>query len=256
MAELRRLLIEADRLKTEMGVDRAFPLTSKEAHYLKRVLRLRSGDLIEIVDGVGHLWEASLHGGDSLQLSSRIDCPKEEEIHPKPLIGIAVVLPKKGFDELLRMSCEIGVDIIQPLSSERGVLRVDGGIKSLRREGIIREAVEQSERLWQPQLHSIIDFKDWVRRKPPKAVFAIATTRLPKLDDLQLWMMGLTEKIDQIWVAIGPEGGWTHDEQSLAKEEGCTEIQLGESIMRTSTAAVAATELMVSWRRNSSFYVL
>ena len=130
-------------------------------HYLKRVLRLRRGDSINIVDGFGHLWEASLQGGDLITFSSPIDRPLLEEARPNPLVGLAVALPKKGFDDLLRMSCEIGVDIIQPLNSERGVARIDGEGKIMRSQAILREAVEQSERLWQPEIRGPIQLNDW-----------------------------------------------------------------------------------------------
>ena len=86
-------------------------------------------------------------------------------------------------------------------------------------------------------------------------MFAFATTRLANSIDCQKWMSGLNEKIDQIWIAIGPEGGWTKDEHLFARKNGSISVQFGESILRTSTAAVVATQLMVDWRRNCSRYV-
>jgi len=255
VAELRRLFIDPGRLNKKNCIDRVFPLNGKEAHYLNRVLRLRSGDPIEIVDGLGHLWKAKLIERDLIQLVSSFQSPQKEKLAPKPLIGLAVVLPKRGFDELLRMSCEIGVDIIQPLLSERGVVRIKGEGRSTRWEGIIREAVEQSERLWKPNLRSVMEFNDWLPKRPGRAVYALASTRLSKPQDIQSWTMGLNHEIDEIWIAIGPEGGWTSKEQFSARQVGCIEVQLGDSIMRTSTAAVAATQLLVSWRRNNYLYV-
>jgi len=252
VAELRRLLIKPFRLKTNIGIDNVLPLSRHEVHYLRRVLRLRGGDAISIVDGDGHLWEATLNVEDSLKLSSSLASPIQEQIRPSPLIGLAVVLPKRGFDELLRMSCEIGVDIIQPLSSERSVVRRDGDDRIKRRESIIREAIEQSERLWEPELRKIIGIRDFLMEKPKNTVFGFATTRLVDSTDCQVWMMGLKEEIDQIWIVIGPEGGWTKDEHLFARKAGCIQVEFGESILRTSTAAVAATHLMVTWRRNRS----
>ena len=252
MAELRRLLIESIRLKESKANKWLLSLERKESHYLKRVLRLRKGDVIAVIDGIGHLWEATVQVDDSIQLSSPFDSPLQEQSRPNPLIGLAVVLPKRGFDELLRMSCEIGVDFIQPLCSDRGIVRMDGEGRSLRWKGIIREAVEQSERLWCPELRRIIDVKDWLGAKHSKVGYAFASTRMLKPIDFQSWMMRLNEGIDQVWIMIGPEGGWTPNEQVLAKESGCIEVQIGDSIMRTSTAAVSASQLMVSWRRNTS----
>ena len=231
MAELRRLLIEPVRLKKDISVGRALALSTPEAHYLKRVLRLRLGDTISVVNGAGRRWEATLQAGDSIKLSSQLHCPIEEQSRAIPLIGLAVELQKRGFDELMRMSSEIGVDIIQPLSSERSVVKNNGENKSLRREGVIREAIEQSERLWTPEFRDIIDFKDWVRQKPAKVAFAFAATRVPRANDFQVWMKELKQGIDQLWVAIGPEGGWTEEEKLFAKDAGCIEVQFGESIM-------------------------
>jgi len=255
VAELRRLLIKTERLEANLGIDRCISLNPDEIHYLKRVLRLRSGDLISIVDGVGHIWEAMLHEENSLHLCSPIDCPADEQALSTPLICLAVTVPKRGFDEFLRMSCEIGVDIIQPLVSDRSVVRIEGDGRISRWEGIIREAVEQSERLWKPEIRSIVDVKNWLRDLPSKSACAFASPRLVRPIDSQLWMMKSKKEINQMWIAIGPEGGWTLKEQLLVKEFGCHEVQLGESILRTSTAAVVATQLMVDWRRNSSLCI-
>ncbi|WP_320667903.1 16S rRNA (uracil(1498)-N(3))-methyltransferase [Prochlorococcus sp. MIT 1307] len=252
MAELRRLLIERGRLNATSEIDRVLTLNQKEVHYLCHVLRLRQGDAIEIVDGIGHLWRANLVEQHSIQLSTSLECPLKVQSSPKPLVGLAVVLPKRGLNELLRMSCEIGVDIIQPLISERGIVRTKAEGKLARWDGIIREAVEQSERLWKPEFRSVVDVQDWLKKKPSKAAFAFASPRLLRLEDLQEWVSGFEKEIEEIWVAIGPEGGWTFQEQLLAREAGCVEVHLGESIMRTSTAAVSATQLLVAWRRNKS----
>ena len=74
MAELRRLLIEPERLK-KLECERLLPLKANESHYLSRVLRLRRGELIEIVDGVGNLWKAALNGPDSVLVHSSQHSP-------------------------------------------------------------------------------------------------------------------------------------------------------------------------------------
>ena len=90
---------------------------------------------------------------------------------------------------------------------------------------------------------------------PSTSACAFASPRLVGSIDCQSWMLKTKKEINQIWIAIGPEGGWTLDEQMFAKEFGCNEVQFGKSILRTSTAAVVATQLMVSWRRNSSLCI-
>ena len=100
MTELRRLLIDSCRLNAKTGIDRVLALDEQESHYLNRVLRLRCGDLIAVVDGIGHLWEASLHGKGSIKFFSSLECPVADQPCPNPLIGLAAVLPKRGIDEV------------------------------------------------------------------------------------------------------------------------------------------------------------
>ena len=67
-------------------------------------------------------------------------------------------------------------------------------------------------------------------------------------------MESLQKGVEQVWVAIGPEGGWSELEIDLAVKEDCASIRYGENILRTSTAAISASQLMVNWRRVSNFF--
>ena len=58
--------------------------------------------------------------------------------------------------------------------------------------------------------------------------------------------------IDQVWIAIGPEGGWSPNEEALAQSNGWISVNLGEQILRTSTAAVASSQLMGAWKTTKS----
>ena len=56
------------------------------------------------------------------------------------------------------------------------------------------------------------------------------------------------------WNVIGPEGGWDKDEEALAVDSGLSGVSMGETILRTSTAAVSASQVMTSWRRLKSSF--
>ena len=62
MAEKRRLFIDSNRLSTELDCNGKLELTSNESHYLFRVMRMRSEELLEVIDGKGHLWDAKIVG--------------------------------------------------------------------------------------------------------------------------------------------------------------------------------------------------
>ena len=252
MAEKRRLFINPNRLSDEIDSNGELILTSNESHYLSRVMRMRSEDLLEVIDGKGHLWNAQIVEKKIIRLTDGFDKPLQVVTRQSPLICIAVVIPKKGFENFLQMSCEIGVDIIQPLISKRSVVKECNNEKILRFQKIIHEAVEQSERLWSPKVMQALTFPNWIYDLPSEAQIGFATTRIQDLQDCENWLEEIPFKVNQVWVVIGPEGGWNKDEETLAFDTGFVGVSMGETILRTSTAAVSACQLMTSWRRLKS----
>tara|TARA_Y100001968_G_scaffold217938_1_gene200530 strand:- start:11205 stop:11918 length:714 start_codon:yes stop_codon:yes gene_type:complete len=234
-------------------MDKNLILTREESHYLARVLRLKKGDLINVVNGYGCLWEASFQDLKSIQINSSFQNPLRKEEKTRNLLCLAVVIPKRGFDEVLRMSCEMGIDIIQPLTSKYKASNGRSFEKISRWSTIIKEAVEQSERLWAPEILPTIEFKSWLKKTAHRSASSIAMTRDPKAKEIQLWLGDLNCDMEEVWVAIGPEGGWSLEEIALAYESGCESVCLGDNILRTSTAAIAASHLMVAWRRSNYF---
>ena len=251
MAEKRRLFIDPERLIGEVYCNGELRLTSGESHYLSRVMRMRSEDSLDVIDGKGHLWNAQLVGDKIIRFTCDYEAPIQEVLREKTLICLAVVIPKKGFEDILQMSCEIGADVIQPLISKRSVVK-EVNKKNIRWEKIIRESVEQSERLWSPELKQVLEFSNWVNDLPSDTEKALATTRFEGLQHCMEWLDERPLKVNQVWIAIGPEGGWNKDEEALAFNSGLSGVSMGETILRTSTAAVSACQLMISWRRLKS----
>ena len=107
VAERRRLLLTPDRLADAGPV----LLNTEEQHYLRRVLRLRCGDRVDVIDGCGRLTVATLVEPQSLALDT---APLQIEPMAQPQLGLAVALMRRGMDEVVRMACELGIDRIQP----------------------------------------------------------------------------------------------------------------------------------------------
>ena len=242
--ELRRLLISPQRL---VGADLELPLEAKELHYLRRVLRLREGDRFAIGDGAGHLWTAALAGGTGAVLDQPVDAPLQAEARPVLPLALAVALPKRDGELVLRMACELGFDRLTPLKAERSV---PGAFNSERFSLILREAAEQCERLWSPELEALQPAKTCLGQAP-LGLGLLATTRregLPMLAAV-LEQPSFPPGLGQgVVMAIGPEGGWSPAEEELAISKGWIPVSLGPMILRSSTAAVAAAALLSHWR--------
>jgi len=244
--EARRLLITPQRLAQAAGSMAGpvlLPLDKQEAHYVQRVLRLRPGDPIALVDGAGHRWPAAVEIG-AARLLVPLDQPAEVESPPAPSLQLAVALPRQGSDVLLRMVCELGIDLIQPLLAERSVQEHWNAQRSA---VILREALEQCERLWLPQLEQPQPALPWLQAAA--GVRFLATTRRPDVLPLaEALAANVPADASCISVAIGPEGGWSPAEEAQAIGSGWLPVSLGTTILRTATAAVAAVAGLCSWR--------
>ena len=247
VAELRRLLIESKRLADRDG-NGCLELRNDECHYLRRVLRLRPGAPVAVVDGRGHLWEGWLQEEGQLLLPGSCETTSPAK---SPQLGLAIALVRRGMDDVMRMACELGVDCIQPLLAKRSTPQAD--FKPERWQLILKEGVEQCERLWMPQLLPLASTEDWWAMPDSSDKLAIATTRLEELTALDPWLQRQTPREGNcIWLAIGPEGGWDPQEQAQAMREGWSPISLSEEILRSSTAAIAGVAARSSWRRTST----
>lgn len=242
--ELRRLLIAAERLAAG-GCP--LPLETAERHYLGRVLRLRDGDRFAIGDGAGRLWTARLRQGTA-ELEQPLATPLQCEPPPHPRLTLAVALPRRDAEVLMRMACEIGIDALLPVLAERSSpaerFRPD------RFEAVLREAAEQAERLWLPRLLPPVRAQALLETPWPGTAL-LATTRsqdLPLLDQ-RLDVVSATDAPGGVVLAIGPEGGWSPGEEAAGFGAGWLPVSLGPTILRVSTAAVVGAAALLRWRR-------
>jgi 16S rRNA (uracil1498-N3)-methyltransferase len=269
--ELRRLLIEPARLAAGSVGDAGAALVAlraEERHYLERVLRYRVGARLAVVDGAGGLWTARLAAGGWLQLEQPAAAPLERCGAPHPELLLALAVPKREVELVWRMATELGADHLQPLVAERCVRL---GTPPLERwRAVVREASEQCERLWLPALEPALPAAPWLVQAlagsatvgsaavGSPAVGLLATTRRGELPGVpaalsgELTRRGRNTPLRRVCLAIGPEGGWSEAEEAAAEAAGWLPVSLGETILRSATAAVAGMAALASWRSLSS----
>jgi 16S rRNA (uracil1498-N3)-methyltransferase len=261
--ERRRLLIPPERLAQR------FTLLPAERHYLTRVLRLAPGQGCEVVDGAGRRWGALLTAEGELELQQPLRAPLEERSALAPALELAVAVPRQEVELVWRMATELGIDRLQPLLAERCQVRERWPLE--RWGAIVREACEQSERLWLPQLAEPRLASEWLATEclvnegmaekgmaeeggaGAAGLQLLATSRgeqrllLPRLLAAQP-----SPAPERVRLAIGPEGGWSPAEEALALERGWIPVSAGPTVLRTTTAAVAAAAWLTGWRASLS----
>ncbi len=252
MDDLIRLLIENERIISSKNNN--LKLTKDEAHYLNKVMRIKIGKKIFITNGQGSLWKAKNLENNFIEINN-IDNPYFFQQKENFTLGVAVVVPKNGFEDILKMCTEIGIDFIQPLFSERQVKKFSNfSKKTLRWNSIINEAVEQSERLWRPCLLNGVNLIDWIESRDSNDVISISVTRDNTSENFNNWLKKKQNLLDKksgvLWNVIGPEGGWSKSEIQFFNKNKITFVKLSETILRTSTATVNATSILNQWRND------
>ncbi len=249
MKNLARLIIDNKRFKNLEN--NQLRLSNKESHYLNKVMRLKIGEEILITNGEGYLWKGIKNTNNLIDIPN-INKPVSVQDEKQVFLGIAVVIPKNGFEDILKMCTEIGIDFIQPLYSEHQIKRISNQtLKMDRWNTIINEAVEQCERLWKPKILNILDICEWIIDCNAKDLISISLTREENCISLNDWlkMQNLSfQSSTLIWNVIGPEGGWSNREICFFTEHKIQFIKLSETILRTSTASVTASSILSQWR--------
>ena len=249
MKNLVRIIISNQRIK---NLDNnQLKLTCEEAHYLNKVMRIKIGEELQIVNGEGCLWIGIKNKNNFIEIPN-INNPILFKDKKQVSLGIAVAIPKVGFEDILKMCTEIGIDFIQPLYSDHQIKRISNQASKMDRwNSIVNEAVEQCERLWRPKILNIIDTCEWIISLKARDNISISSARVENSISLNQWlkMQNLPFKEATIlWNVIGPEGGWSKREIYLFREKKIQFIKLSENILRTSTASITATSILSQWR--------
>lgn len=199
-------------------------------HHLRRVLRLRDGEQVGVTDGAGRWCLATVVAVGS---TMRLEASTGVSVEPAPRrpVTVATAIPKGDrFDWLVQKVTELGVDRLVLLHAERSVVRWKPARvehQLVRAQRIADEALRQSRRVRRLVLEAPVDAIDVL------AGFVVAEPGGRRLG------------AGDVSVAVGPEGGWTRAELDAAGDR----IDLGPTILRTETAAVAVTALCVAFER-------
>ena len=214
-------------------------LPAEEAAHASRVLRLESGDEVFLIDGAGCFFKAQL----TLVTKSRClydiveRLPQEKTWRGRIAIAMA---PTKVIDRVewtLEKATEIGVDEFSLLNCTFSERR---NVKLERLDKIVVAAVKQSRKAWKPLLNDIQSFEHFMKQ-PRKGVKYIAHC-YAEIDKKDLYNELTQLNCDEeVTILIGPEGDFSIEEVRLAMSQGYVSVSLGQSRLRTETAALAAT---------------
>ena len=212
----------------------SFTLSEEESQHAVRVLRLQSGDELEVVDGAGGYYRAVITNPHPKHCEFEIKETITEYGKRDYRLHIAIAPTKniERFEWFIEKCTEIGVDEITPLLcrfSERKI------IKPERLEKIIVSAAKQSLKAYFPILNPMCSFRDFIQQTTVSQKFIAHCYE----QDKQLLQQVYQKSSDAV-ILIGPEGDFSPEEVQKAIQHHYQPVSLGNSRLRTETAGVVA----------------
>ncbi len=207
-------------------------ITGEDVTHITKVLRMREGDTFTVCDGCRGDYFCKLLAADKKTVTAEILEKTENAAEPPVHITLYQGLPKASkLDYIVQKCVEIGISRIVPMHSARVVK--GGEIKRERLCKIALEAAKQSGRGIVPEVEETLSFKEAVK-EAAMADLALFPYECEKENSLKNALRGKTPK--SVSILIGPEGGFTEEEKTLAEENGLHVVTLGSRILRTETA--------------------
>lgn len=238
------LVPSLDGLLAGSAVGSTVEVTGDEAHHAVAVRRLRVGEEVVLTDGAGHRVVGAVAETGKRVFKVTVTSAAFDE-RPAPSFTVVQALPKGDRGELaVEVLTEIGVDTVVPWAASRSVA-VWKGERAARShakwQATAREAGKQSRRSWLPCVTALASTTEVVSRLSEAALVAVlhedATTPLASLD---------VPTDGEIVVIVGPEGGIAPDELAAFEAAGAVTVRLGDEVLRTSTAGLAAVSALLA----------
>ena len=219
-------------------------LNDYQTHYLRRVLRLRSGDSLVLFNGRGEerhaVVETLAREGSTLLLAQAKEPLPESPLALSLIQGIA---KSEAMDLIIQKSTELGVHAIYPVLTDFCVVKLDEARASRRTEHwqkIAQGACEQSHRHRPPTIHRPQKLPDGLVRVTSDET---RITLQPGSPETFSSFRSSEDAVTQLCILIGPEGGLSPTDLEQADLAGFRRVSLGPRILRTETAAMAACTL-------------
>lgn len=217
-------------------------LPEQAAHHAARVLRLQTGDRVSVFNGRGGEGEARITDIGKRNVTLEIvDWRDIERESPLQVQLAQAISAGEKMDFTLQKAVELGIGNIQPLASERSVVRLSGERAEKRVahwQGVVISACEQSGRNRVPEVAPIRSLLDWLGQQDGPGL------RLMLSPTAEVGLRDLPKPTGNVTLLVGPEGGLSPAEAEAAQRYGFTPVRLGARVLRTETAALAALAAM------------
>ena len=226
--------------------DSSITLPESELYHARRVLRLKEGDTVVVFDGKGCEADAVIEVLRRNEGLLRMKGPARHQPTNSFKVVLLQALPRgKKMDDIVEDATELGADSVIPVVAKHSVSRPkpERAIQQTERwRRRAAEAAKQCGRASLPTVSTPTSLREALALFPKSSLGLVARVGAASERNLHKALAGSIPS--QVWLAVGPEGGWSPDEADQLIEAGFTAVSLGPRILRTETAGPALLTLV------------
>ncbi|WP_459209504.1 16S rRNA (uracil(1498)-N(3))-methyltransferase [Aquimarina rhabdastrellae] len=205
----------------------------EESKHITKVLRKREGDLLSVTNGKGDLFSGEITFSSPNKCIATINHIKTTQARPYHVhLVVAPTKMNDRYEWFLEKATEIGIDEVTPIICDHSERKV---IKEERFERILLSAMKQSLQLHLPKLNSAISFSDFISKQQQGQLFIAHCEETSKRS-----FKDTLKKNTDVTILIGPEGDFSSKEIEIALSSNFIPVTLGNTRLRTETAAIVA----------------
>jgi 16S rRNA (uracil1498-N3)-methyltransferase len=222
-----------------------FSFDKEESRHIIKVLRKKDSDILHVTNGLGLLFETEITlASDNKCIVEVLSIKKSPEPQFRLHLAVAPTKMNDRFEWFLEKATEIGIQEITPVFCDRSERKV---VNKERFEKIILSAMKQSNETFLPKLNEAISFKEFIKQKNEGLQLIAHCEETDKKS-----LKEVLKPNENVTLLIGPEGDFSEKEIILALENNFQPVTLGNTRLRTETAAVVACHSVVFFNENSN----
>lgn len=215
-----------------------FSFDKEESKHIIKVMRKKGGDILFVTNGLGFLFKTEIILGSDIKCTVKI-VSFEKSATPKYHLHLAVAPTKMNdrYEWFLEKATEIGISEITPIICDHSERKF---VKNDRFDKIIQSAMKQSAQVFLPKLNEPMTFKDFMKIENEGLLLIAHCEEIDKKS-----LKDVLKPSENVTMLIGPEGDFSSKEIALALENKYIPVSLGNTRLRTETAAVVACHSVV-----------
>jgi 16S rRNA (uracil1498-N3)-methyltransferase len=223
-----------------LTIDTLVCLSETASHHLQNVLRIKPNQSLELFNGDGYQYTAVVEQLSRKQVHVRIESRSEHPLLPHLSVHLAQGICRgEKMDLVIQKATELGATEITPIITDYSNVKLNKERlqkKRLHWQSVANSACEQSGRCDIVTVRALQTFSEFIKVQHGENCFLLEPTATEKIPQ--------RESVESLTVVVGPEGGFSDTELALAKDSRCQLISLGQRVLRTETAGLAALSII------------